>query len=187
MTDPADVADRYRRLSATFAEKVAAVPADRWSAPTPCDGWTVADLVQHVVDAQGLFLGFVGRSLPDDLPTAADDPVAAWSGASASVQADLDDPERAGAEFDGIFGRQTFAQGVERFLCFDLVVHGLDLARAPGLDGRMPADEVPRIQAAAEAFGDAMRGPGAFGDALEPPADADDQDRLLAFLGRDPR
>lgn len=186
MADASETADRYRQLSTAFTVKVAAVPADRWSAPTPCDDWTAEDLVQHVVDAQGLFLGFVGRSLPDDLPAVADDPVGAWTGASSTVQAELDDPERAGAEFDGMFGRQTFAQGVERFLCFDLVVHGWDLSRATGLDERMPADEVPRVQAAAEAFGDAMRGPGAFGDALEPPADADDQARLLAFLGRDP-
>ena len=42
------------------------------------------------------------------------------------------------------------------------------------------------MQAAAEEFGDRMRGPGAFGEALEPPAGADDQARLLAYLGRDP-
>jgi hypothetical protein len=29
-----------------------------------------------------------------------------------------------------------------------------------------------------------MRGPGAFGPAIDPPADADEQTRLLAFLGR---
>src|SRR2546425_749697 len=37
-----------------------------------------------------------------------------------------------------------------------------------------------------ESFGDAMRGPRAFGPAVEPPPDADDQGRLLAFLGRRP-
>lgn len=184
---PGSTADRYRRLAAAFTEKIASVPDDRWDAPTPCDDWSAADLVQHLVDSQGLFLGFVGRSLPDDLPAAADDPLGAWTGASAVVQADLDDPDRANAEFEGMFGRQTFAEGVDRFLCFDLVVHGWDLARATGLNEHMPEDEVPRVQAAAEAFGDKMRGPGAFGEAVEPPADADAQERLLAYLGRDPR
>jgi hypothetical protein len=33
-------------------------------------------------------------------------------------------------------------------------------------------------------MGDAMRGPGAFGPELEAPEDADEQTRLLAFLGR---
>ena len=181
-----EIADRYRRLAAAFTDKVAAVPAEGWDAPTPCDDWTARQLVGHVVDAQGMFLGFVGRSLPDDLPSVDDDPLAAWTAARDVVQGDLDDPERAAVEFDGMFGRQTFAQAVDRFLNFDLVVHGWDLARATGQDERIAPEDVARVQAAAEAFGDKMRGPGAFGDAVEPPADADDQDRLLAFLGRDP-
>ena len=35
-----------------------------------------------------------------------------------------------------------------------------------------------------EGMGDALRGPGAFGAAIEPPAGADEQQRVLAFLGR---
>ncbi len=181
-----EIADRYRRLAAAFSEKVAAVPDDRWEARTPCEGWSARELVGHVVDTQGMFLGFVGRSLPDDRPSVDDDPLTAWTAARDVVQADLDDPERAGAEFEGLFGRQTFAEGVDRFLNFDLVVHGWDLARATGQDDRIDPEDVARVQAAAEEFGDRMRGPGAFGDAVEPPADADDQQRMLAFLGRDP-
>lgn len=181
-----EIADRYRRLAGAFTDKVAAVPADAWDAPTPCDDWTARQLVGHVVDTQGMFLGFVGRSLPDDLPSVDDDPLAAWTAARATVQADLDEPERAGAEFEGMFGRQTFAQGVDRFLAFDLVVHGWDLARATGQDDRIDPEDVARVQAAAEAFGGNLRGPGAFGDAVEPPDGADDQQRLLAYLGRDP-
>lgn len=37
----------YQRL----ADEFAAVPADRWAAPTPCDGWTVRDMAGHVVGA----------------------------------------------------------------------------------------------------------------------------------------
>jgi len=65
-----------------------------------------------------------------------------------------------------------------------LVVHGWDLAHAVGLDERIPDDDVARVQAGADAFGDAMRGPQAFGPALDPPPGADAQARLLAFLGR---
>ena len=49
---------------------------------------------------------------------------------------------RAGTEFDGFFGRSTFAQGVDRFLCSDLVLHGWDLARATGLDETMDPAEI---------------------------------------------
>ena len=37
----------YQRLADAFA----AVPADRWGDPTPCEGWTVRDLGGHMVGA----------------------------------------------------------------------------------------------------------------------------------------
>jgi len=178
-----EISERYRRLADEFANKIDKVPDDKWSAPTPCPDWTARDLVQHVVDTQGLFLGFVGKEL-GEIPTAMDDPAAAWAAARAKTQAELDDPKRAAAEFDGFTGRSTYEQGVNKFLCFDLVVHGWDLARSTGLDEEMEPDDVARVRKQAEAFGDAMRGPQAFGPELEPPAGADAQTRLLAFLGR---
>jgi uncharacterized protein (TIGR03086 family) len=180
-----EISERYARNARRFLDKVAAVPADRWDAPTPCEGWTARDLVQHVVDSQGLFLRLVGREQAE-LPSCQDDPLAAASGALGQVQADLEDPGAAGATFEGLFGTQTFAQGVDRFLTFDLVVHGWDLARATGQDDAIPPDELDRIEAAAQEMdrSGAMRGPNAFGPALPAPDGADQQARLLAFLGR---
>jgi uncharacterized protein (TIGR03086 family) len=103
------------------------------------------------------------------------------------VQADLDDPARAGAEYDGYFGRTTFETSVDQFLSGDLFIHGWDLARATGGDERLDPDELPRVKADLEGFGDAIRAPGAFGPAVETPPDADEQERLLAYLGRQPR
>ena len=45
---------------------IAAVPADRWAAPSPCPEWNARDLVTHVVTTQGMILGqrvlgFLGR------------------------------------------------------------------------------------------------------------------------------
>jgi len=178
-----EISDRYRRLSDAFAAKITAVPADKWSAPTPCPDWTARDVVQHVIDTQGMFLGFVGKEL-GPIPAVADDPRAAWDAARAKTQHELDDPDLAAAEFDGFFGRSRYDEAVNRFLCFDLVVHGWDLARAAGLDDRIDPEDITRVREQAEWFGDAMRGPRAFGPELEPPAGADEQTRLLAFLGR---
>ena len=56
-----DIADRYRRLSGEFADKVAQVSPERWGAPSPCEDWTARDVVAHIVDVHGIFLGLVGR------------------------------------------------------------------------------------------------------------------------------
>lgn len=177
------IADRYRRLAGDFQGTVDAVPPDRWAAPSPCEGWTALDVVRHVVESQGLFLGRVGREV-DDLPPVDEDPSAAWAAARAVVQADLEDPDRASASYEGAFGRMTFEQAVDGFLCTDLVVHRWDVARASGLDERIDPDELERVMAQAESFGDAMRSPRAFGPPLEPPPGADRQTEVLAFLGR---
>lgn len=177
-----EIADRYRRLSAEFAARIAAVPDDAWDAPTPCADWSVRDLVDHVVAAQAIFRGLVGRHTPP--VDAATEPRAAWATASGLVQGDLDDPVRAGTTFEGHFGTQSFEQAVDRFLNFDLVVHGWDLARATGQDDAIDPDDLERVAAGAAAFGDAMRGPGAFGPEVDPPAGADEQTKLMAFLGR---
>ena len=50
--DPAAAADRFRRLADRFQTIVAAVPADRWDAPSPCDDWTVAEVVDHVATSE---------------------------------------------------------------------------------------------------------------------------------------
>jgi uncharacterized protein (TIGR03086 family) len=177
------IADRYRNLAGLFTAKVAAVPEERWGDPSPCAGWTALGVVQHVAETQGMFLGFVGQRVPD-APAVADDPLGAWSAARDSVQDALDDPAVATMTFEGLFGTTSFEQAVDRFLSFDLVVHGWDLARATGLDERIDPVEVRRLTEQAPSFGDAMRGPGAFGPELDAPGGADEQARLLAFLGR---
>lgn len=178
-----ETAARYAHLSEAFADLVKRVPQERWGAPSPCEGWTTLDLVGHVVDTQGMFLGLVGREL-GDIPSAAADPAASWDAARAVVLADLTDPGRAETGFDGYFGRTTFAAAVDRFVNFDLVVHRWDLARAAGLDERIDPDDVRWARGAADSFGDSLRSSGVCGAEITPPADADEQTRLLAFLGR---
>ena len=180
-----DIADRYRRLAAAFGERVAAVPDHRWDAQSPCPEWTARDVVRHVVDSQGMFLGFVGDEM-GDIPSVDDDPSGAVAAATAAVQERLDDPARATQTFEGFLGESTLEDSVNRFLATDLVVHAWDLARATGQDERMDPQEVTEVWGTAQGFGDTLRTPGAFGPEIEPPPDASDQDRLLAFLGRQP-
>lgn len=112
------------------------------------------------------------------------EPLEAFVSTRDQMQAALDDPVRAGTEFTGFFGPTTFAQAIDRFVCFDLVVHGWDLARAAGQDERIDPGELPLLWGTVEFFGDAIRGEGTCGPAIDPPPNADSQTRLLAHLGR---
>src|SRR3546814_18559900 len=96
---------------------------------------------------------------------------------AAGVQVALDDPAVADREFDGSFGKNTFAGGVDQFICADLVVHAWDLARATGGDERLDPDEVHALYEAMLPLDEAIRQPGAVGPKDEPPPDADEPTR----------
>jgi uncharacterized protein (TIGR03086 family) len=177
------VADRYRRLSSHLTDLVAGVPDDAWSGPTPCEDWTVRELVSHVVEVHGIFQGLVGRSAVDHPPVESD-PLGAWTAVRDQMQADLDDPVRVAQEYDGMLGRSTFGASVDGFVCFDLVVHGWDLARATGQDESMDPADVSRLQAMVDSMAPMMLENGVIGRQLEPAPDASPQQRLLASLGR---
>jgi uncharacterized protein (TIGR03083 family) len=124
----ADVADRYRRLSDRFDAVLRDVTAEGWDAQSPCEGWTARQVVGHVAESQG---GFLGRF--DRAPELTGDPLVDWPAVRDAMRAGLDDPAVAGIEYDGMFGKTTFAATVDQFMCADLVVHAWDIARATGL------------------------------------------------------
>src|SRR5690242_19185298 len=138
------VNERYRRLSRAMTDKIAHVDDDAWDNESPCKGWTARDLVAHLVEVHGRFQGLVGRSLVTH-PDVADDPLGAWEAVRGQMQADLDDPAKADEEYDGRFGRSTFGEAINGFVCFDLVVHGWDLARATGQDETIAPQDVEAI------------------------------------------
>lgn len=184
MTDsPNQLADRYDRAAERVAAVIDGVRIDQWTAPTPCEQWTVADLVGHLVDNHRHFQEMVGRQ-PAASPPVADDPAGAFAAVRAQTSADLRDPERAQTTYDGHFGEQTFAWAVDSFITTDLVVHGWDLAMATGQDYDIPPEEISRITAEVEEWGEAARSPEVFGPAVEVEDTADAQTRFLALVGR---
>ena len=178
-----ELADRYRRLAAAMTTRIENVPRDAWQRPSPCAQWTVRDLVRHVVEVHGMFQALVGRSLLDH-PSVDTDPAGAFAAVRDQMQADLEDPGKVAEEYDGRLGRSTFGRAVDGFVCFDLVVHGWDLARATGQDETLDSEDVARVQAQVDAMGTVMRENGVIGPPVEPPAHASAQQRLLCALGR---
>lgn len=155
-----------------------------WSAPSPCEGWTAADVLDHLVDTEAEFLTTHGVVL-DDLPEGDRD--TRWRAHARRVVDALSDPDVAGREFEGYFGPTTVGAAFRSFYSFDLVVHRWDIARALGADTTFSEDELDLVEECIEATGPALYGPGICAAPVAPPADATRQERVLALLGRDPR
>ncbi|MBJ8346140.1 TIGR03086 family metal-binding protein [Antrihabitans sp. YC2-6] len=183
-TENETTADRFRRLSATLTTRVDAVPADRWDSSSPCEGWTARDVLRHIVDSQAGFVKNVDLEIPAG-PSVDENPSAAWQHNRDALQGFLDDPAKANREYEGGFGKAVFADSVRAYFCFDLIVHGWDIARATGIDETIPPEDLVLMAEFGEQAGPMLRSPGVCGPELEAPADADKQTRLLRFFGRE--
>lgn len=175
--------DRYQRLSRQFSAVIDEVPADAWSAPTPCEDWSVHDVLQHVVDTNRDFLG---RHF--DLAPGTGDLHSDWAAVRALTEAILSDG-RGEQAFEGYFGPTTIGEVIDRFYGMDLLVHRWDIARAAGLTGHEILDDADAAHylEVARSNGEALRMDGICGPEVPAPADATIGERLIAFLGRNPR
>lgn len=178
-------AERHRRHAARFAEVVGAVPD--WAAPTPVREWTARDVVAHLIE---WFPGFLeagtGIVLPA-VPAVEADPARAWDARRADVQALLDDPATAAGSYRSrMFGELSLAEAIDRFYTCDVFMHTWDLARAGGLDDTLDEAVCTELLAGMEPMAEVIRSSGQFGDQQPVPAGASAQQRLIAFIGRDP-
>ena len=180
-----EISQRYRMAADRFGARVNEVPADKWDAPNPCEGWTNRDVVKHLAEwVPSLFASTWELPVPA-MPSADEDPVAAWNSLDAWCQSSLDDETLAKTERDAPMGRMTFEDAFDMIALSDVVVHTWDLARGAGLDETLEPAEVARLLAGMSQLPDEMRGD-FFGPKVELGPDATDQDRMLGFSGRRP-
>lgn len=191
--DATNTLESYRRAQDTFDAVVAAVPPDRWDAPTPCEDWTVRDIVGHVVWGQeqvrhwatgreyAIGTGAPGAPHPGEM--AGEDPLATWRAARARSAKTLTGETLGRIITVTGLGEVPLAAMIT-ILVADHLVHAWDIGHALGRDVRLDADLV--AAAFARLRGNVVRRPGFFGPELTPPPDADEQVRLLAYLGRAP-
>lgn len=152
----------------------------RHDAPTPCAGWTVADVVDHVIGTERDFLSRQGLSVPEP---SGDDPGARWRAHARAVAVVLTD-EVAAREYDGFFGPTTIGATMADFYGWDLEIHAWDVAVAAGASYEIP--DADALSALADGWGPALHSEGICGPPVSVPDDASASDRLLGRLGRDP-
>ena len=180
------IAERYRRVAAEFGETVAGV--SDWDAPTPVAEWQARDVVGHLSTWLPGMLGGGAAITFDPVPDAADDPIVAWQGINTQVQGILDDPARAQLQHSNPHTDENHVeQVIDQYFTVDVFLHRWDLARASGQDDRLDPARVHEMFTGMTSMSEMIRGSGQFGDQQPVPDDADEQEQLMAFLGRDPR
>lgn len=187
--DMTNVADWHTLALAATGRIVAAIPADRWQASTPCADWDVCALVNHLVSGNwwaaklgaGATIAQVSDRLDGDRLGC--DPTAAYA---ASAEAASDAFHRPGAlqapcavSYGPVSG-SVYAG--HRFI--DVLIHGWDLATATGQATALDDDLAEACRKLTEPQIDVLRASGAFGEGMSAAPDAGAQARLLAMLGR---
>ena len=172
---------------------VSGIDEQGWPRPTPCDGWTVHDLVNHVVAGNLLFAGVLeGHETMQDLRARlagdhlAPDPAGAFATAGDAVVTAFSAP--GALEQTVTIPVGTVPASVALHLRItEVLVHGWDLAQALGLGISFDDTTVQQELEFGRTF--VQRIPGGR-QAFAPPepvaADAPPLDQLVALLGRRP-
>lgn len=180
---PASPAKQHAHDAARFTELVESATTGDWARPSPVAEWTALDIVQHLVEWSRSFLKGAGIELPD-LDVEAD-PVACWKRHVTDIQAILDHP--AGRVLSNPHtGDKPVDEAIDQFYTADVWMHSWDLAKALGREPDLDQERCGAALAAMRSMEQMLRDSGQFGPAVPVAPDASAQDRLMAFIGRDP-
>ena len=193
-----DELSNFLSAQRAFSERVHAVSEDQWSAPTPCREWSVAELVDHVIEenrwAAPLLHGLDVKSAGKVVEGSRKLPVHGGVGANLAEEWDeaaleAADAFSAAGALDRTVELSRGTTPVRQYIVemiSDLVIHGWDLGRAVGYDRPLPAAAVDAVYELAKGMGD-LSSTGMFDKPVDVPADAPTIDRLVALTGRNPR
>jgi uncharacterized protein (TIGR03086 family) len=185
----ADLRPLHERASRRFVEQVRAIAPDQWHLPTPCTGWSVRDLVNHLVYEDlwtpelfsGKTVAEVGDHYEGDL--LGNDPRGAWEVAKSKALAAVQQPGALQRQVHVSWG-QISGEEYAWQLFNDHLIHAWDLARAISADERLDPELVEASYQIAKPREDELKRSGVFGPKIEPPPGADRQTQLLAVFGR---
>jgi uncharacterized protein (TIGR03086 family) len=167
----------WKQAAEAFDQRQQSITEEQWTATTPCDEWYVKDLVDHAVEIQKQLAAAV---IGAELEASAD-----WPATHAAIRTAL---EIEGA-LEGTADHPAAGTALRTFFfgiaTTDLLVHAWDLARAIGVDEKLPDEAVAachrRLQ---QTPPEDIRAPGRFDDPIDSAFDADPQTQFIHFTGR---
>ncbi len=193
----ADQVQIFVAATHAFGERVRAIDEQHWSAPTPNFQWSVADLVDHLVDehrwAAPLLHGHDFLSSGEVVEGTRKLPVDGGVGGNLAQSWE----EAAAGSVDAVSEEGALERSVELSrgdtpvavyldeMIVDLVVHAWDLATAIGYRDPVPTELVDYAYSRLGGMGDLSSG-GMFASPIDVADDASTLDKLLAATGRDP-
>jgi uncharacterized protein (TIGR03086 family) len=191
-----DLLAMNRRAVERSVEIVDAVTSTQLSAPTPCEGWSLGDLLGHMIAQHRGFAAAAAGNV-DDQSVWRMRPVIDWPAGAYRVAARAATSAFAG---DGVLSRGFWLPEIRDggpfpghvaigFHLLDYVVHGWDVAASIGAKADYPNDLVDVALALAELVPDGasrQQVNSAFGPALAVADARTPMEGLLLILGRDP-
>jgi uncharacterized protein (TIGR03086 family) len=184
-----DIAELHAQALDQTGRIVAGIKPDQWQADTPCDGWDVHALLNHLVAGNlwaaelgaGATIKDIGDRLDGDVLGA--DPAASYATSAATAAATFRRPGALDAPCAVSYGPVPGSvYAGHRFL--DVLVHGWDLAVATAQDPELDPGLIKACHDVIEPQAAAFRAAGVLGDEQPVPPEATDQQRFLAMLGR---
>lgn len=172
------------------ATLIDAITPEQLDAPTPCDGWTVRDLVEHLLAVEGRVAGLPALGSVDDLPRRVPlperDVAGAFRQASLEAQQAWADDSLLTTMVSPPWGEVPGAAAIGAYINEHLA-HGWDLATAIGQHAEADPQLVgPVLAMAQHAIPDVARGTEhmPFGPVIDSATDAGPTEQLANWLGR---
>lgn len=179
----------YLRAVNEFDQRVQVVRPVDMDNPTPCSDWSVRDLLNHLVNEDkwvvpllaGKTIAEVGDEFDGDL--LGDDAHLAWKRASEEATSAAREAGATERTVHLSFGDFSGGDYLDQ-LTADHLIHGWDLDQGTGGNANLDKELMEHVYTWALPIEDVLKGSGAYGEKIEPPADADLKTKLLAVFGR---
>lgn len=182
--EPSSPTDLYRHATTDALALAERVRPDQLDLPTPCDAWTVQDLLDHLVGGTS----YLGAAIAGTEPSAPTGSTAVdFRAGVETCLAGLAQPGALERTCTSPLGFEWSVQEATAGTFMDVLIHTWDLATATG----QPAELDPELVEACVAMflpdmPERGRAAGIVGPAVAVADDATAQDRLLAAMGRTP-
>jgi uncharacterized protein (TIGR03086 family) len=179
--------DVIESLDKTFEHAhgvIGRVRADQYDDRTPCEKWTVRDLLEHMIGVVG-GLGAAAAGKPGDAFALGADPAAQFQEAAAAALEAWRTPGVLDRVIDSGAGPMP-GRVLAGINLLDTATHTWDVATATGQPSALPEDvAAAALEASLATITPEIR-PGRFAPEIAAPDGASSTDRLVAFLGRTP-